>query len=284
MQLNGALVLRDFFGVAPCLRLLQLRVEFAQFALLLQRRRLAVVALELRQFGIEAGAGVARLLCEVSELFLRRVDAGVEVLEGGAVQRGDARVRLVGGLGHVLHGDGAVLRLLVEHLRCPLCRLHGGDVLRCRVLLHLPVTDAATDFAAGIDFVERVIEQVDRLGVEFGRVVELPHRRAGFFDCFARLLAGCRLFFGCRGGGFFGSSGLAFGVGFLLLGVCRVFGCFCAFAGGFIARRCRFAQGVGCLRPALHPGAQDLHLFGGEAGECAGALHLVVQRFEIRCA
>ena len=38
------------------------------------------------------------------------------------------------------------------------------------------------------------------------------------------------------------------------------------------------------LRPALHPGAQDLHLLGRETAQGAGALHLVVQRLEIRCA
>ena len=284
LEFEGTLVLGDFFGVATDSRLLQLALQLAQLALLLQLRGFAVVALELRQFGIKIGGGVFGLLLQVFEFFLGGVDAGVEVFEGGAVQRGDVGAGGVRCLRDVVHGDGAVAGFLVEALGGGFRALHVGDILlaNTRHRLNLAQVVVGVHMAqAGHHAVDGVIDEPDRLGIELAGVVDGHHRLFLFLGGF---------------GAFFCSSGFGLGRVFVRGGVithCLCFGFFrfFDFAGGVGERLRRLPmllQGathrICRLRPALHPGAQDLHLFGGEAGECAGALHFVVQRFEIRCA
>ena len=149
---------------------MQLALQLAQLALLLQLRGFAVVSLELRQFGIKIGGGVACLLLQVFESLFCGVDAGVEVFEGGAVQRRDIGVRGLCGTSDVLHGDGAVAGFLVEALGGGFRALHVGDVLlpHLRHRRHLAQVVVGVHMAqAGHHAVDGVINQPDGLGVEF---------------------------------------------------------------------------------------------------------------------
>ena len=198
LEFEGTLVLGDFFGVATDARLLQLALQLAQLALLLQLRGFAVVALELRQFGIKIGGGVFGLLLQVFEFFARRVDAGVEVAQGGAVQRGDVGGSGVRCLRDVVHGDGAVAGALVEALGGGFRALHVGDILlaNTRHRRHLAQVVVGVHMPhARHHAVDGVIDEPDRLGIELAGVVDGYQRFFLFLGGFGGLFAGLGLFF-----------------------------------------------------------------------------------------
>ena len=93
----------NLFGVIAQFCLVQLGVQFAQFAFLFEGCRFAVVAPELCQFGLEAVGGVPRLLCKVGQFLPGRINGTVQIVEGGAVQLRDAGSGGMGCLGNVLH-------------------------------------------------------------------------------------------------------------------------------------------------------------------------------------
>ena len=169
-----------------------------------------------------------------------------------------------------MHGDGAVAGALVEALGGGLGALHVGDILlpHLRHRLHFAQVVVGVHMPhARHHAIDSIIDEPDRLGIELAGVVEGHHR---LFLFLGGLFNRSGTIFLCRRCLFLGFCRLALCCGFLLLGFCRCFRCFRALTGGIGSLFHGFAHRVCSLRPALHPGAQDLHLSAGKLPCYAG--------------
>ena len=207
------------------------------------------------------------------------INGTVQVVQGGAIQLCNAGGGGMGRLGNVLHGDGAVGRFLCQVFQGTVSALHFFDVLRGGALLAKPLGNGTlgTKAQGAAHAVQGIVKQVHLLRVQLAGVV---HKG----EIFARFLRLIRAFFRRSGvlplglGVFLDGGGVVFdGSGIAGFCIAIRFGVFCRFPGGFVVLFSGFSVGGEAFphllcrfRPALHPGAQDLHPLATQFAEVAG--------------